>query len=120
MAKVHEEEAIEILRKFITKWGGVLAMVGASAGFIYQHEIEFARVREATSRLERDLSLLRSEWANTRAFGPGGLLDPQLRSGVDSTIREHLRTYNAELEARLKSWRRQLRQLNPIVQLPED
>lgn len=120
MAKVHEEEAIETLRKFVARWGGLLAVLGAGVGIYFRHEFETDRIREAQARLDREITLFRNEWADFRSFGPSGFLNPQFRAGLEATIREALRAYNVELEARLKSWRKQFRQLNPTVQLPEE
>lgn len=120
MAKVHEEEAIEILRKFVSRYGGLFAVIGAGTGFFYRQQLEFERMREASKRLEGEFTLLRSDYVDRRDFGPNGFLHPQTRAGLDAHIREALRAFNSELETRTKSWRKQLRQLNPAINLPEE
>lgn len=120
VARTHEEEAIETLRKFVSRWGSLLAVLGAGVGLYVRHEFETDQIRESQGKLDRDFSLLRGELSDLRAFGPSGFLNPQFRTGLEVTIREALRAYNAEFENKLRSYRRQFRQLNPTIHLPEE
>lgn len=115
-----EDTHIEALRVFVKKWGVFFAAVGAGVGVFYEHKGGIEALKAALGQMRADLDAFHSEYRDAHSFGPGGFLNPQIRAGLDASIREFLRSYNAEMEDRNRRWRANFFQLNPMLRSPAE
>lgn len=114
------EDSIETLRKFVAKWGAVLGLAGSTLWLYFESAQEIKQLRRDLDDSQKDWDLFRRVYRDSHAFGPGGFTDPQIRTALDASIREFLRTNAADMELRNRLWRQSLFDLNPTLKRPSE
>lgn len=115
-----EEVSIEALRKFVAKWGAVLGLAGSTLWLYFETQQEVRQLRRDLDDSQKDWDLFRRVYRDSHAFGPGGFTDPQIRTALEASIREYLRTNAADMELRNRLWRQSLFDLNPTLKRPSE
>lgn len=115
-----KELTIEAVRKFTSKWGAMLAVVGAGFGTVYDQRATNKELRESFQRLQTQVSEYQRRNDAIHSFSADGFLDPAVRLALEATLRTFLRAYTTEHQREVNTWTKTFFDINPTLRKPSE
>lgn len=113
MGEVQEDATIEALRKFVTKWGAVIALASGSAKLFYD-------LGAAQKKTDEGLSDLIRRYDADHSISVDGFVDPRTRLALDAHVKGILRDLGLATRNEIKVYFKILSRLNPDLKLPPE